>query len=221
MTAIGVVKRRSLTQQISSLISRDGDLAYEKNKKQFFGILKAATEAAGSGTKAESGTAAHEFSEVIDRGEWPEYLPDELVGPMRAYQEAMQPVEVVDNEPFVVVDEINAAGSIDKLVRHNGKVQVWDLKTGASTPKYPLAPLLQLAIYAHGERYNVETGERTPLHEDIDLSTGVMIHLPLQPVDGEYVCHLYELDLEFGWNAVHTALQVLEARKTASLKRIN
>ncbi|WP_043680883.1 PD-(D/E)XK nuclease family protein [Nocardia vulneris] len=221
MTAIGVVKRRSLTLQISSLISRDGDEAYDRNKKQFFGILKAATEAAGSGTKAESGTATHEFTEVIDRGEWPEYMPEEIAGPMRAYQEAMQPYRVVDNEPFVVVDKIRAAGSIDKLVERDGKVQVWDLKTGRSTPKYPLAPLLQLAIYAHGERYNPETGERSPLHENIDLTTGVMIHLPLEPVDGAYVCHLYELDLVYGWNAVLLALQVIETRKVPPLQRIN
>jgi hypothetical protein len=63
-------------------------------------------------------------------------------------------------------------------------------------------------VYANGLRYNPETGERTALHEDLDWTSGLLIHLP--PTGG---CALYELDLIKGWEAAQLAVRVIKAQK--------
>jgi hypothetical protein len=88
---------------------------------------------------------------------------------------------------------------------------VLDLKSGKSEAEYPLATCLQIATYANGKRYDPETGERSPLHEEIDLETGVLIHMP--PSGG---CGLYALDLVRGWEAAQLAVQVSAVRKWKS-----
>ena len=90
----------------------------------------------------------------------------------------------------------------------DGRVVVADLKSGKSEAAYPFATTVQIATYAHGDRYDPETGERSPIHEDLDVTSGLLIHLP--PSGG---CELYELDLIRGWQAAQLAVKVREAQK--------
>ena len=91
-----------------------------------------------------------------------------------------------------------------------------DLKSGKSEADYPFSTTVQIATYANGHRYDPETGARSPLHDDLDASAGLLIHLP--PSGG---CTLYELDLTRGWQAAQLAAQVRDARswKAADLAR--
>jgi hypothetical protein len=128
--------------------------------------------------------------------------------------------EVLDAETFVVVDEVQAAGSMDRLLRHKatGRVVAADIKSGKSDPDYPLKVTIQTAMYAHGERYDQETGERLPLHPDVDLDHGLLIHVPIRT--GRPRAALYPLDLVRGWELAQMAVRVRDARKMAKLEAI-
>ncbi|MFB8281922.1 hypothetical protein [Nocardia colli] len=224
MVMLGLVRDESLYARVASLLSRDGDRAYEKNRTALREIADQAMSAIGAGQKANKGTSVHEFTEVIDEGRWPEYVPAKLVQPLRAYQVVMVDlgVKVVDTEVFVAVDELKTAGSLDRLVEIDGRVHVADIKTGANEPDYPLGVTTQTAIYSRGKRYNLRTDERSDLWPDgVDQDRGVLIHLPLNPIGGEYRCDLYWVDLARGWEAAQTALDVREIRKIPKLERIS
>ncbi|QIS21283.1 hypothetical protein [Nocardia terpenica] len=223
MVALGIVKERSLAARIASLLSKDGDAAYTQNKSALRDITEKAMAAAGAGRAADSGTAFHELAEVIDDGRWPDFMPPELEEPMQAYAETMRAagVTVLDKEPFLAVDVIRCAGSMDRLVEIDGKIRAADIKSGINNSRFPLAVMCQTAIYAHGERYNVEDDSRSVLHPDIDLEKSLLIEIPREPNKyGKFECALYELDIEYGWRAVQLALELREVRSVPKLKRI-
>lgn len=223
MVAIGTVKERQLSARVASLLSKDGDSTYANNKTALRDITEKAMVSAGSGRAADAGTSLHEFTEVVDAGQWPAYLPWEAEGPLKAYAAALEKagITVIDTEPFLAIDDIMAAGSMDKLLKLDGKVMGGDVKTGTNNSKYPLGVTCQVACYVHGERYDVETDERTPLHPEIDLSTGLLIELPREANKyGKFECPIYRIDLDYGWRAVKLALNVREARKIPRLERI-
>jgi hypothetical protein len=114
----------------------------------------------------------------------------------------------LDVEFPIVVDEIGAAGTPDRLVQIGQRVMIADIKTGQWEPQYPMGVEMQCAIYAEGERYDARTGKRTLIHPDLDLSRGVLIHVPV----GQRKTTLYPLDLDRGWRNVLLALQVKAAR---------
>ncbi|RJO79331.1 hypothetical protein D5S18_03090 [Nocardia panacis] len=223
MVALGVVQDRPLSARVAALLSRDGHHAYANNKSAMRDITERAMVAAGSGRAADSGTALHELAEVVDAGRWPAVMPPEAEGPMRAYAETMTAagVTVLDSEPFLAVDDIRSAGSMDRLIKLDGKVMCADIKSGTNNSKYPLGVTCQTAIYAHGERYHIEDDSRTPLHPDIELATAVLIEIPREPNKyGKYEVPLYALDIEYGWDAVQLALRLREVRKIPALRRI-
>ncbi|OZD23861.1 hypothetical protein CH253_08370 [Rhodococcus sp. 06-156-3C] len=211
-TAIGVVRERSVFAQLASLVSKHRD-PWAEAKTQMKQLVARAQTAASSDDGSGKGTAFHEFTEVVDAGKWPEYLPYEFAAWLEEYRELMRDWEVLEAEPFLVVDELKVAGSMDKLMRHKtfGDVVAGDLKTGASDPKYPLKVEIQVACHAHGQKYDQATGERTPLHPDVDLSHGVLIHVPVRGRKPE--ARMYPLNLERGWEAAKLAVQVQEMRK--------
>jgi RecB family exonuclease len=107
-----------------------------------------------------------------------------------------------------VNDKLKAAGTFDRLLLcPDGRVRVADLKSGKSEAAYPFATTVQIAAYAHSLRYDPETGERSSLHAALDLTTGLLIHLP--PSGG---CQVIPLDLELGWAAAQCAVTVRQFR---------
>lgn len=221
---VGMVRDRSIAAQVGSLASKHADPWNVPEGKTALKQLVERAKSTGGGDEAASlGTAVHEFTEVIDKGEWPEFAPPELVGWLHAYREAMEPYELLDAEPFVVNDELKCAGSMDKLLRvPDGRVVAADLKTGKHDPNYAGKVTLQVACYANSLKYDQETGVRTPLHDDIDLSTGLLIHMPIRSGKPPKVT-VYELDLVKGMEMARLAVAVREARswersKDAKLK---
>ena len=218
---VGMVKDPSIASQIGSLTSKYGDPWYApEGKKALKPLIKRAQEAGGSDRASGVGTAAHEYTEVIDSGAWPEYVPAELAGWLRAYQSRMEGIEVLGSELFVVNDPLKCAGSMDKLVRMpDGRVLAADLKTGRSDPDYPLKLSVQLACYANSVRYDQGTGVRSPLHPDIDLNSAILIHMPVLSGREPHAV-LYEVDIEWGLRMAELSVKVREARSSERSKRL-
>jgi hypothetical protein len=198
MTAIGIADRPDLLLAVS---------AHRDDKKQLNGICDQAIEAAKATAAATTGTALHALSELVDRGQDLPVLPDAARADLDAYKTAMEPFEVIDIEQFVVHDGLKVGGTFDRLVRWNGVTMIADLKTGSSID-YSLGKLaMQLAVYSRGQRYDIDTGQRTPL--DAHQGTGIVIHLPA----GQARCDVRFVDLNAGWEGVQLAAQVREWRK--------
>lgn len=165
----------------------------------------------GSLDKANIGTALHTFTEILDDGGIPD-VPAEFVADVQAYKRATAGLTPVLSEGFVRVDEIQSAGSFDRIWDTPNGRMVGDLKTGqwADKPAYQHAIAMQLAIYAHGDLWEWETGTRTPLPEGTRKDVGLLVHMPA----GKGKCSLIELDLEEAWDWVLKAIEVRAWKKT-------
>lgn len=200
-TAEGMLRRPDLMTRLAGLLANGNPDTDYRTKKLINSVVADACEAAGASTGRSAGTGFHHLTEAIDKGIEALFVPEADKPRLEAYRKATAPYEPLDIETFVVCDEVRSAGTFDRLYRcPDGKVRVGDLKSGKSEADYPFATTLQLAIYAHGKRYNPETGERTPLHPDLDMTRGLLIHMP--PKGG---CRVITLDLEKGWRAARAA----------------
>lgn len=209
VTAVGLALSPHLLDRVASLASKHPDPVSDA-RRDLNGIVKDAKLAAGGSSAADVGTALHEMTEVIDSGE-----PLKVVGRwaphLDAYVQATAHLDMLEMETFVVNDELQSAGTFDRLIRlPDGRVVVADLKTGKSDAAYPLGVATQIAIYANGSRYDVETGERSPLHPDLDPTLGLLIHLPSKATPP--TCTLYDLDLVRGYEAAREAVKVRTIR---------
>lgn len=211
--AVGLARRPDLRARVAGVIASFPDDPVADGKRDLAGILADASEAGGASRAASMGTAWHDLTAAVDLGADPDDLEGvdaDLARRLREYMEATALLDVLAVERFVVVDDLMAAGTLDRLYRlPDGRVVVGDVKTGSSDPAYPLSVCVQVATYAHGSSYNPNTGARAPLHPDLDPTTGLLIHLP-QRGKG---CRVYELDLTAGWEAARTAAQVRAVRR--------
>lgn len=210
---VGMVKDQAIYAQVGALTSKFTDpWNVPEGKAAIKPLVKRAQEAGGSEQASGLGTAFHELCEVIDAGGWPEYAPTELVPWLEAYAEAMAGYECLRIEPFVVNDELKCAGSMDRLLRMpDGRVVASDIKSGKSDNQYPLKVTVQVAVYANAEVYDQATGHRVPLHPDLDVTTGLLVHAPIRG-GGRPSVKVYPLDLVRGYELARLAVQVREAR---------
>lgn len=168
-------------------------------------LAEQALDLGGAHLKAEAGTNLHALSEYIDRGaDLPGDLFDQDYRDMEAYAALRQRLgwKARAIEQFVVNDEYQTAGTLDRLIELDGELMVADLKTGAvewSAGKFAM----QLALYAHSARYDAVTGKRKKL-KGVSLERGILIHLP----QGEATATAYSVDLTLGWEAIDLAARV-------------
>lgn len=190
--------------------------AVKDNDKELNAIVEEAMSAAESSRAANLGTAIHAMTERIDDGADMIEFPADFHSTLLAYKEAMAGIEILGKEEFVVVDELEAAGTFDRLVQlPDGRTVVADIKTGKDEPNYPHASTIQIATYAHGHLYTVEQGRAGHLPElGVSTDVGLLIHLPA----GRGVCDLYLLDLEWGWEMAQVATAVRAALKTKPIQ---
>lgn len=210
MAAIGLRMRPALMTRMAGIVA-SGNLDDYKVKRSIDAIVEEACEAAGAGDKASIGTGLHELAEAVDRGEDLEHVDGPDAERIAAYKAETwdKGYEPLGAEGFVVNDDLRVAGSYDRLWRcPDGKVRVGDLKTGAWDAKDPMAVAAQLAGYARGMHYDPATGERTPLHPDLDVTEGLLISLP--PEGG---CEVIPLDLDLGWAVLRLAMKVHGVRR--------
>lgn len=191
--------------------------AFKTDDKKLNDIVETAMTAAESERAANIGTTLHAFSEQVDDGIDISKIPTEFQADMAAYREAMKPLKILAKEAFVVTDEVEAAGTFDRLVQlPDGRIVVADLKTGRHEPKYPHSATTQIAVYSRGHLYDPERGRIGHLPQlGVDQSTGLLIHLPA----GTATCDLYLLDLNVGWALAQTSVAVKRIFKDKSITR--
>lgn len=212
-TALGVVSRPDLILNVQSVLAAyDNPSDDPEAKRAMNRVVDDALIAAGSDKAARTGDALHSITESYDAGREVGDLGKDWNERLEGYKKATKALTVLQMETFVVNDELGVAGSFDRLYEYqDGSVHVGDLKTGSSDADFPLGVTTQVAIYANSMAYNPETGERTPIHPDIDLTQGVLVHMPSKfPEKGT---KLYSLDLVKGWEAARLATEVLAVRK--------
>lgn len=205
-TALGLGKR-------TDLVAMAGAVGDDKGKLDE--IVAEAMSAAASNAAANLGTTLHALTEHVDAGTKPDYLPPELIGDLTAYEEAMRGISILGSEKFIVNDDVQAAGTFDRLLLVPGVgMVVADIKTGQHEPNYPHAVCIQVATYARGHLYDQDNG-RIKYLPDLGVSTevGVMIWLPA----GKARCELYLLDLNLGWELAQTAARVRDVYKSKPL----
>lgn len=198
MTALGLAQRDDLLLKIAQ---HDRD-----DKRGLDRIVTEAADAAGASRGADIGTQLHEATEKHDRGE--------PVGPMGKFQSDLDAyIAATENitwtavEQFRVQDEFKIGGTADRVANINGKSVIADVKTGGLYDVGKMAA--QLACYANSVPYDTATGIREQDIPPIDLTTGLLIHLP----EGQGRCDLYWLNLSAGWEAVQLAARVREWRQ--------
>lgn len=195
--AIGMGKRPDLVAKASAVT----------NDKELNSIVESAMSAAESERAANIGTAIHAWTEQVDDGVDITNFPAEYRDDLLAYKQTMESIKIRAKELFVVTDEVQAAGTFDRLVQlPDGRNVVADIKTGRNEPSYALGATTQIAIYSRGHVYNPEKGGRYKHlpSAGVDQEVGLLIHLPA----GEARCDLYLLDLNVGWELALTAATV-------------
>lgn len=232
----GMSRNKVLVAQASAVETNEGS-----DRKLLDGIAEKAHEAGKGNVGADIGTALHKLSERADTGEDMSWLAVELHEAIFAYLEQMKLFKVLAAETFVACDEVQSAGSFDRVVvllvdlqfdqNRNGKivtviipagtVLVVDLKTGkASSAKY-WGPTygVQQTVYACGEPYLPGRGRITweeLLGEGMRPSTdwALILHVP---GDSPADAGLMVVDLEDGRVLADLAVAIREARKLKSL----
>lgn len=175
-------------------------------------IAEQAREAAQTAAKANTGTALHQFCENLDRGklDW-RRVPNENKRDVEAYWRATREIgmEMLAIETFRVHDLWKVAGTADRVVRIGSKCYIADIKTGKITfDGAVLKMAMQLAMYAHSEDYNPETDTRQRDPFRMDMTQGIIIHLP----PGQGTCELHWIDIQYGWQACHEAKRLWDIR---------
>lgn len=187
------------------------------DNKQLDQVINEAMAAAQTTRAANIGTTLHRLTENIDSGVMTEHIPGELIDDLYAYELAMRDIKVLAIEKFVVIDELQAAGTFDRLIQlPDGRVMVADIKTGQHEPNYPHSATTQIAIYSRGHLYDPEHGRMGDLPNlGVDQNHGMLIHLPA----GTGTCDLYLLDLAIGWQLAQTATAVKAVFKAKPISK--
>jgi len=179
-----------------------------EDKARLDEIADLAFEAGRGHEQARKGTDLHKLTEYAEWGDpLPEWATEADRADVDAYTATMTAhhIAILAIEQRVVVDEFRVTGTFDRLVDHDGKRRILDLKTGGV--QYGRTTMaMQLAMYAHGQFYDPLSAERTD--PDVDKTVGLICHLP----QGQATCTLYEVDLLAGWEGVGLARQVRDWR---------
>lgn len=204
--AYGMGQRRDL---VMAAAAADPD-----DKKTLGDVAEKAAEHALSSAGATVGTAVHSLTERIDRGKPLGAVPHEAEADLKAYREATDAIEWLGIESFRVHDDWKVAGTADRIGRLHGRLKIFDIKTGSID--FPHKMAMQLAMYARSVPYDIATDRRGEDPEQVDLNTGIIIHLPA----GQGRCDLYEIDIAKGWGACLLAHKVWDWRGTKELTRL-
>ena len=122
---------------------------------------------------ANRGTWVHRLTELIDEGvAWqadlefvaagvglgiPADIQQDIARAWRRFKTTHN-LAVVHTEQTVVNDTLKVAGTLDRIVEHDGHRRVLDIKTGGKVTKTAYA--VQLARYAGAVPYDIDTDER-------------------------------------------------------------
>lgn len=201
------------------------DGAEKAHRTALADLAEEAFQAGDGYLKAETGTRIHKLTEYVDRGE---DLPDDATDTERrdiaAYVAARDAlgVEVKLIEQFVVLDELEVGGTLDRLIRIDSPklgrrvTAIGDVKTGRMD--FGAGKMArQLAGYARGKTYDWRDPEnsRKPLRANQEV--GYIFNVPA----GQGVCFVYELDLKLGAQGLKICKEIFDYRaETSTLKKV-
>ena len=200
-------------------------------------LVDEALEAAGRNDKADAGTALHTLAEISDEkgidavremhesGE----ITATALASIEAYAERMTRLaaKVIESEAVVVSDELGYAGRLDRIIM--AKLPALRIKTVTGVIERPADRRArryvtdiksgridlgagkisrQLAAYALGDLYDLETGERSRHSAARDIA--LVFHLP----QGRGVCTVHAVDIKHGAALLKLSAEVRRARNT-------
>lgn len=203
---------------IAGFVAADPDDKATLNK-----LTESAMERAESSSGATFGTALHNFTHRLDRGESLESLraPDPLGADLVEYQAtlARHGLGIVPGliERIVICPAVGAAGTFDRFVQQrpgpgsNCPLSVLDLKTAKSIDWSWLEIAVQLGIYGNASHmWDPVTGTYTelPPRDVLDRDRALVLHLPV----GQATGNLYGVNIIEGWEAAQVAETVRRYR---------
>lgn len=209
MTAIGVAGSRSLTLEVN---------AHRDDKDELNKIVKKAMTAAQADERASIGTSLHKINEKMDLGVDPGFIPEEWEADVAAYRQLTEPLfRHVAVEQFIVCDEIEVAGTTDRIsellrpleapdgtIIPAGAGLIVDQKTSGRLDFGQIKFSVQLAVYGNGVPYNVDTDEREDWPITIRKDWGLIVWTPA----GEGIAELHWVDLVRGWDLAKLSRKV-------------
>lgn len=223
MIARGLLENRHLQLEYAAI--GDTEESYE-TKQDANRVLKKAKNKARAEDKADEGTGVHALTERHDHGLEIKFIPGDFEGNMADWKRLTRHFEILAIECFVVEDHYRLAGTFDRLLRYHvpcptcgANLYIGDLKTGKTTWG-GMKMAAQLGIYAHGQFYDPNTGERTPLGlnavtgdiEKVCVCRGIIFDIPSGQPEG--TGRTRWLNIAQGWNrAVRLAWEIREARR--------
>lgn len=207
-SVLGVVGRADLLALAQSSTLED--------KKTMDDLCDQALISIQANSRSNLGTALHKMTERLDRGE-DFRVPDPYVNDIRAYQQIKTNNRLETRPDFIeritVVPQFNVAGTMDRIVRLDGKVRIGDLKTGEKLDYGWGKIAVQLALYSRGYGlWDEQTGTWGKMPQ-VEQDWGVVIHVPA----GSGTAVLYKVDLNAGWEAAQLCAQVRDWRKRKGL----
>lgn len=203
-------------------------LDVKEDKDRLNDLVKQAKNAAGDQVAANLGTAVHSFTEIVDSGGPIDDVPPTYRPHVAAYQAKLKEAGLTPHPHYVervtCIPQYTVAGKFDRLLSEaDGSFVVGDVKTGANVQYQWREIEIQLALYAHGvNKYGLwDRSSRIwvpgpKVREDY----AIVMHLPLEPVNGKFVCELRQVDIEAGWRAARLCMAVRDRRKDRSLPSI-
>lgn len=207
-TAVGIGMRPDILSLVQSHTMDD--------KKTLDDACDQALTVASANARSNLGTALHRLSERLDRLEKFE-IPAAHAADMLAYNLVKAenglltaPIYV---ERITVVPKFKVAGTLDRIVKYEGKARIADLKTGEKLDYGWTKISIQLALYAMGEGlWNAKEGKWEEMPA-VEQDWGIVIHLPA----GSGEATLHKVDLARGREAAEVCHWVREWRNAKGL----
>ncbi len=242
---LGAARRDDIILGVKALGAADPVLGWnEPTKKKLNAWAEDCMTAAGSSAGATEGTAMHDLTERVDRGEPIDQVAAGLPGPaaasLRAYAKLreLNGWRSVEIERTVVCDELEVAGSFDRIdfvPTLTGLLGPGICQYGHAHPDLPVIvdvktekdPLLnglhigpQLATYSRARRMWIPS--RSVRLGSGDPSGPGYVDAPCVRQDVAIVVHVrdgkaipYFVDLTAGWEAAQAAARQLQREKEA------
>jgi hypothetical protein len=185
-------------------------------------VAKDAKEAAAASAGANLGTALHQFTETLDRGEQVR-VPQQWAADIQAYQDTMRQAGIqaipAHIERIIVVAQLKVAGTFDRILNNPTwpLPRIGDVKTGKELSYGWMEIAVQLALYSRATAIWNGITERYEPMPAVDQDTAIVMHLPA----GKGRCTLYEVDIAAGWQIALVCQQVRELRARKNLARVH
>jgi hypothetical protein len=222
--ARGISRRRALALAVTRAeTGLDGPYSVAKKAKtELNEICKKAMDVVESGDKALIGTSLHHICELIDFGQDPGHIPQEWRPDINAYLDLTRGFRMRSIELFIVQDDHQSAGTLDRAVEviwplvapdgtiiPPGSIIIGDVKTAQDMSFAGGKFGVQCFIYATGIPYDPINKKRYDWgHEPPRTDWAVIFHVP----SGQGTAKLYWVNLAEAEEAAEDVRRVYEWR---------